>query len=171
MRLINIAKESITLLQQAGEKGINNIELAKKINIPRRRIYDIIAILKASNAIETKREKKGTRIFWKGNKYVDINNNSKKEFNKNLDNKNIEELVKIKQLEKENNELKQKIEVLSNLLNKYSGKITNKTMNFPNKSIIIRSNSPSEKIKRVQSSKYQVFIEVDQPGLIVEPVG
>ncbi|MHA1250481.1 MAG: hypothetical protein ACTSRP_10870 [Candidatus Helarchaeota archaeon] len=49
MRLIDIARDSIKVLQTVGDKGINNIELAKKLNIPRRRIYDIIAILKASN--------------------------------------------------------------------------------------------------------------------------
>ena len=175
MRLIDIARDSIKVLQTVGDKGINNIELAKKLNIPRRRIYDIIAILKASNVIATKREKGGTRIYWIGN------SNQGSDIAKSEDQKSTQkakitdevykELNRLKELEKENLELKRKIDMLNNVISKIHTKKGDKPTNFPNKSIIIRSKSPSEKIKRVLSSKYQVFIEVDSPGLIVEPVG
>ncbi|MHA1309689.1 MAG: hypothetical protein ACTSWR_06420 [Candidatus Helarchaeota archaeon] len=167
MKLVDIAKEAISLLQKAGTDGINNIELAKKLEIPRRRIYDIIAILKASNSIKTSREKNGTKIYWIGS--TNLESKAKDE---NTSNNTIDiQYEKVKKLEKENFELKKKIEMLNKNLYKYSIESSSKLTNFPTKRIIIRSKSPSEKIKRVQSSKYQVFIEVDTPGLIVEPLG
>ncbi|MHA1231597.1 MAG: hypothetical protein ACTSPQ_13205 [Candidatus Helarchaeota archaeon] len=128
MRLIDIARDSIKVLQTVGDKGINNIELAKKLNIPRRRIYDIIAILKASNVKSTQKAKITDEVY--------------------------KELNRLKELEKENLELKRKIDMLNNVISKIHTKKGDKPTNFPNKSIIIRSKSPSEKIKRVLSSKY-----------------
>ncbi|TFF89331.1 MAG: hypothetical protein EU549_01010 [Promethearchaeota archaeon] len=169
MKLIEIAKNSIKHLKNAGEKGINNIELAKTLNIPRRRIYDIIAILKAMDVINTQREKGGTRLIWKGNSVYYAGESSSGSGN-GLTVKLNEEIRERKKLEKENEILKSKIEELKETSEDFSEGEA-KATKFPNKRIIIRSKSPSKKIKRVQSSKYKVFIEVDSPGLIVEPVG
>ena len=64
MKLVELAKKATNILKDAGEKGINNIELAEKLEMPRRRVYDIIAILRATGLVESKREKGGTRVFW-----------------------------------------------------------------------------------------------------------
>ncbi|MBD3227363.1 MAG: hypothetical protein GF329_04170 [Candidatus Lokiarchaeota archaeon] len=170
MKLIEIAKKSIEHLKNAGKEGINNIELAKSLDIPRRRIYDIIAILKAMDVIETQRETGGTRLIWKGTKidYSEEEIDAEDGFHVKLK----EEMRERKKLEKENELLKSKIEELRGITGETPEIEPNtKVTKFPNKRIIIRSKSPSKKIKRVQSSKYQVFIEVDSPGLIVEPVG
>ncbi|MHA1385977.1 MAG: hypothetical protein ACTSR3_19665, partial [Candidatus Helarchaeota archaeon] len=66
MKLVELANKAIMLLKEAGDKGYNNIELAQKLHMPRRRVYDIIAILRAAGLVEAKREKGGTRINWRG---------------------------------------------------------------------------------------------------------
>jgi regulator of replication initiation timing len=162
MKLIDIAKNSIKLIQKSGDTGINNIELSRMLQIPRRRIYDIIAILKAMHVIKTKREKGGTRLFWKGDR--DLGMEEHEEIDDNLKENLTREIEYRKKLELENEKLKEKIQEL-----KSSDELEEKNvMKFPGKRIIIKS---PEKIKRVQSSKYQVFIEVDSPGVTVEAVG
>ncbi|MFX1519299.1 MAG: hypothetical protein ACFFCD_05215 [Promethearchaeota archaeon] len=64
MKLFELAKQTIEILKSAGEEGIINLELAKELDMPRRRIYDIIAILKAAELIKTTREKNGTKVAW-----------------------------------------------------------------------------------------------------------
>ncbi len=64
MKLKEIAARAIEIIKQRGEEGINNAELAEIIGTPKRRVYDVIAILKAANLITTEREGGGTRIFW-----------------------------------------------------------------------------------------------------------
>jgi len=65
MRLIEIARKVVEILKEAGEQGYLSLELAQKLKIPQRRIYDIVAVLKALDLIKTVRERKGTRIIWK----------------------------------------------------------------------------------------------------------
>ena len=66
LKLFELAKQTIEILRSAGEEGIINLELAKELEMPRRRIYDIIAILKAAKLITTTREKNGTKVTWIG---------------------------------------------------------------------------------------------------------
>lgn len=164
MKLVDIAKNSIKLIQKSGDKGINNIELSRMLQIPRRRIYDIIAILKAMHVINTKREKGGTRLFWKGNR--DLGVEEHEEIDDNLKENLTKEIQYRKKLQLENEKLKERIEKLKT--SDELGLEEKNIMKFPGKQIIIKS---PEKIKRVQSSKYQVFIEVDSPGVTVESVG
>ncbi len=60
-----MARKAIEILQEVGEEGCLILELAYKLGVSRRRIYDIIAVLRAADLITTKREKRGTRIIWK----------------------------------------------------------------------------------------------------------
>jgi hypothetical protein len=64
LKLFELAKQTIDILKSAGEEGVINLELAKELDMPRRRIYDIIAILKAAELIRTTREKNGTKVTW-----------------------------------------------------------------------------------------------------------
>ncbi len=36
MKLVDLAKKAISLLQEAADKGYNNIDLAQKLHMPRR---------------------------------------------------------------------------------------------------------------------------------------
>ena len=65
MKLLECTKKAINFLKEAGETGYNNFELVEKTKMKRRRVYDIIAILKAAGLIEAKRGRKGTRIIWR----------------------------------------------------------------------------------------------------------
>jgi len=65
MRLVEITRKVVEILKESGERGYLSLELAQKLRIPQRRIYDIIAVLKALDLIKTVRERRGTRIIWK----------------------------------------------------------------------------------------------------------
>ena len=65
VQLETIAERSISALKEYGAEGITSSVLAEELKIPRRRIYDIIAVLRAAGLIHTKRESKGTKIRWK----------------------------------------------------------------------------------------------------------
>jgi hypothetical protein len=64
LKLFELAKQAIDILKSAGGEGLINLELAKELDMPRRRIYDIIAILKAAELVSTTREKNGTKVTW-----------------------------------------------------------------------------------------------------------
>nr|MDO8044735.1 hypothetical protein [Candidatus Baldrarchaeota archaeon] len=65
MHLRDMARKAIEILQEVGEEGCLILELAYKLGVSRRRIYDIVAVLRAADLITTKRERRGTRIIWK----------------------------------------------------------------------------------------------------------
>ena len=62
-KLGEIAEQVISILQELKE-DIRTDDLADKVEVPKRRIYDVIAILKAANLIETTRDKMGTKVSW-----------------------------------------------------------------------------------------------------------
>ncbi len=64
MKLKEIAQEAIRLLKEKGKDGMNNAELARIIGTPKRRVYDVIAILKAADLIRTERSGAGTHLYW-----------------------------------------------------------------------------------------------------------
>ncbi len=64
MKLREIAAQAIEIIKERGAEGINNAELAQLVGTPKRRVYDVIAILKAANLITTERDGSGTRIYW-----------------------------------------------------------------------------------------------------------
>ncbi len=64
MKLKEIADQAINVIKTRGTEGINNAELAEIVGTPKRRVYDVIAILRAANLITTERDGAGTKIFW-----------------------------------------------------------------------------------------------------------
>ena len=66
MKLEEMASKAINVLKGVGTKGINNAELARTLEVPKRRVYDVVAILKAAELISTTRDKYGTRLYWQG---------------------------------------------------------------------------------------------------------
>ncbi|MHA2251065.1 MAG: hypothetical protein ACXAD7_11940 [Candidatus Kariarchaeaceae archaeon] len=66
MRLEDMAFRAIEVLKKIGTEGINNAELATTLDVPKRRVYDVVAILKAAGLITTTRDKNGTRLYWHG---------------------------------------------------------------------------------------------------------
>lgn len=64
MKLEEIARKSIEIIKAGGGEGVTTAELAKRLNVPKRRVYDVKAIMKAANLISTSRDRDGTKIFW-----------------------------------------------------------------------------------------------------------
>jgi len=75
MKLEKIAKKAIDIIQEAGDDGIGTAELAKALKVPKRRIYDVKAIMKAANLIDTSRDRTGTTLYWKESAGIDANVN------------------------------------------------------------------------------------------------
>lgn len=65
MKLEEIARRSIDLIKDSGAVGVSTAQLAKQLKVPKRRIYDVKAIMKAANLIKTTRDRNGTKLFWK----------------------------------------------------------------------------------------------------------
>ena len=164
MKLVELSKKAITYLKNAGEKGINNIELAEKLQMPRRRVYDIIAILKATGLIESKREKGETQVVWASQSAIESSDAPLP---------GTEELDALKEenskLIEKNEELKEKIKHLREASTKEEHvKITGKQV-FDASGIIV-SAAKSLKINEVVSSGIQVVIKVNGKGIVIEPI-
>ena len=163
MKLVDLSKKTIKNLQDAGEKGINNIELAEKLQMPRRRVYDIIATLRAAGLVELKRDKGGTRLFWATIPSID-SVTAPEEVPKEL-----EKLKKrIADLEHENEDLKEKIKRIRDEKSKTSIEKTSEKKKFDSNGVIIRADK-SLKIAEVVSSGIEVTIKATGKGIIVEP--
>ncbi|MFW9767736.1 MAG: hypothetical protein ACFFEM_02865, partial [Candidatus Thorarchaeota archaeon] len=64
MKLVDLARESVKVLQERGEEGIRSDILAETLDTPKRRVYDIIAVLKALGQVTTTRKFDGTIVTW-----------------------------------------------------------------------------------------------------------
>ena len=64
MKLEEIARRSIEIIKEGGTDGVGTAELAERLNVPKRRVYDVKAIMKAAGLITTTRDKNGTKMFW-----------------------------------------------------------------------------------------------------------
>ena len=164
MKLVEIAKNATSILKEAGEKGINNIELAEKLQIPRRRVYDIIAILRAAGLVELQKEKGGTRVSWGSIPTIEPPTPApdvSKESEKLKD--------QISKLEKENEDLKDKIKRLQKDLSKGDVAKTSEKKLFDTTGIVVRA-AKSLKITGVETSGIEVSITVNGKGILVEPL-
>lgn len=82
MRLEDMAQKAIGILKEYGNEGILTAELAKILHIPKRRVYDVLAILKAADLVSTKRKKQGTTLFWQGDNNSIVSNENRIRSNK-----------------------------------------------------------------------------------------
>ncbi|MFX1450396.1 MAG: hypothetical protein ACFFCM_06125 [Promethearchaeota archaeon] len=168
MKLVELAKKAISLLQEAGDKGYNNIDLAQKLHMPRRRVYDIIAILRAAGLVEAKREKGGTRIKWHG-----ISGVSEIEPAAGVSPDVSEKLNKITQqkndLEEQVSELKEKIQKLKDEKEVTTTEAVTSKTKFETQKISIKT-VKSAKITKVQTSPIEIVLEADKKGFVIEPI-
>jgi len=164
MKLVELSRKAIGYLKDAGEKGINNVELAEKLQIPRRRVYDIIAILKAAGLVDSKREKGETLVLW-GCQADDES--------PSMQSTGTEEIEKLRdqnsKLMEKNEELKEKIKHLRESSTKEELTRTSEKKLFEASGIIVRAGK-SLKINQVINSGIQVVVKVNGKGIIVEPI-
>jgi len=127
VKLETIAKETIRIIQDSKDSGISIPKIASSLNVPCRRVYDVIAILKALNFITLeKSEDRASKVLWSGQSFSPNINISRSDSNS---------------------------DDLFLPLNKF-----------------IISALPNGKIKKLQSSKLQVYIEVEPKGIYIKTI-
>ena len=164
MKLYEIAVKALRYIQEAGPEGIHSIELIKKIGVPRRRIYDIIAVFSAANLIKVKKEKGGSRLFW-----IESLPSTSKKINQMLD--LISKLRKEKEtLTLKVAQLQQEIAILREQKQPAQIKTASDKVKFNTNKLRI-SAVPPHRITQVYSTGLDAFVEADGEGLVVKTIG
>jgi len=156
VRLMEMTKRAVEILQKAGEQGCLNIELAWKLGVSRRRIYDIIAVLRAVDLIKTVKERRGTRIIWK----TPLHFQEEKE----------RLLQEYRKLKKEKYSLEKQITILEEQLEALKEKKVvqiSETVKFNVRKIRIKSESG---FLRISGRGMEAIVESSSPGIIVQPL-
>jgi regulator of replication initiation timing len=165
LKLIELAQNAVRLLKESGEEGIRSDVLADHLDTPKRRIYDVIAVLKSLDQVETKRRFDGTTITW-----IDQTKNHvvREEFEaikaqfEEVNNERMDLQLEVAQLKEQlritRSRLKRDVMVVES-----AGKTE-----FDTTQIRVRALSSSG-IKRVRDSGIEVVIETNEPGMIIDP--
>ena len=165
MKLVDLAKESVRVLRECGEIGIRSDILAERLDTPKRRVYDVIAVLKALDQVRTTRKFDGTIVTW---------------IDKSKDSIPREQFMTLKtQLEQESNErkdfqvqvaeLKEQVRISKIKLRRESQAVeTSDKTEFNTTQLCVRALS-SNGIKSVKHSGVEVRIETHEAGMIVDP--
>ena len=165
MKLVDLAQESIRLLEECGTQGIRSDVLAEKLQSPKRRVYDIVAILKALGFVSTKRRSDGTTLAWVDPKAGLVERVQYEELKANLS-----DAIMTK------NKLQDQVAELNERLRVARSKIRNETMTveavrkaeFDTTQLRVRPLS-NMGFKRVTDSGMEVVIETHDPGMTVDP--
>ncbi len=165
VKLVDLARESVRILKGLYPEGIKSDELAERLNVPKRRVYDIVAVLKGLNMITTQRKYDGTTITWidPSEKYVlrieyeDL----REQLNAMRESRN--------QLYDQVAELKEQLRIARSKIH-YSEQAVESTekTEFRTRQLTIRPMS-SRGFKRVKNGSVEVVIETHDPGIIVDP--
>lgn len=165
LKLVELATLSIDILKRCGNEGIRSDLLAEELGVPKRRVYDVIAVLKSLGHIETKRRFNGTTVVWidRSQEFVSVTDFSdiKNQLNEERESrKGLQlQLVEVKeQLRRTKSKLRMDVQAVES---------ANKT-EFPTSQIRIRSMS-SRGFKKVADSGHEVIIETYEPGMVVDP--
>jgi hypothetical protein len=155
----------VRILKEAGEEGIKSDVLARQLNTPKRRVYDVIAVLKALDQVETSRKFDGTTIVWidRSRDFVS------KQLHEDLKLRLNQESDERKQFQVQVAELKEQLRITKSKLRRdvQAIEMANKT-EFLTTQLRIRALS-SNGIKRVEHSGIEVLIETHESGMVVDP--
>ena len=165
MKLVDLAKESVRVLRESGEAGIRSDILAERLNTPKRRVYDIIAVLKALGQVSTTRKFDGTVVKW-----ID----STKDFVPRETHSTLKTQLELESNERKNlqvqvAELKEQVRISKIKLRRESAavEISNKS-EFNTTQLRVRALS-SNGIKSVKHSGVEVRIETHEAGMVADP--
>ncbi len=165
MKLVRLAGNAVRLLKDRGEQGIRSDKLAELLGSPKRRVYDIIAVLKALGQVSTTRRYDGTTVVWIDQMKDFIPKSEHFEVKAAL----AEESQSRKELQVEVVELKEQLRITKTKLRKDTravetiGKAEFNTCQIKVRPISINSSM------RVMDSGIEVIIESSEPGMIVDP--
>jgi hypothetical protein len=165
LKLVELALESVRILKEAGEEGIKSDVLAQRLSTPKRRVYDVIAVLKALGQVDTSRKFDGTTIVWVDHSKDFVSKQSHEELKVRLSQESEER----KEFQVQVAELKEQLRITRSKLRRdvQSIEMVNKT-EFLTTQLRVRALS-SNGIKSVRNSGIEVLIETHESGMIVDP--
>jgi hypothetical protein len=165
LKLVDLAKESVRVLKESGDEGIRSDILAERLNTPKRRVYDVIAVLKALNQVSTTRKFDGTIVKWVDKTRDFVPRDTFTTLKTQLDQESSER----KNLQVQVAELKEQVRISKIKLRRESAAVetSNKT-EFNTTQLRVRALS-SNGIKSVKHSGVEVRIETHEAGMIVDP--
>ncbi|MGY5876353.1 MAG: hypothetical protein RTU30_11460 [Candidatus Thorarchaeota archaeon] len=165
MKLVRLAGNAVRLLQERGDQGIRSDELAELLGSPKRRVYDIIAVLKALGHVGTTRRYDGTTVVWIDQLKDYIPKREHLEMKTTL----AEASQSRKELQVEVVELREQLRIAKTKLRKDVRAVeTIGKAEFNTCQIKIRPLSINSTM-RVMDSGMEVVIETSEPGMIVDP--
>ncbi len=165
VKLVELARTSVTILMERGEDGIRSDELAQLLGVPKRRVYDVVAVLRSLNQVETKRRFNGTTVTWidKSKDFV-----PRTEYTE-LKTRLSEESIERRDLQTQLAETKEALRITRSKLRMdvQAVECADKT-EFNTTYLRIRSLS-SRGFKRVTDSGLEAIVETYEPGIVVDP--
>jgi len=165
LKLVDLAEESVRILKECGEDGIKSDTLAEKLDTPKRRVYDVVAVLKALGHVDTSRKFDGTTITWidRSKDYVP------KQMHDDLRIQLSDESDERKELQVQVAELKEQLRITRTKLRRDVQAIeTADKTEFNTTQLRVRALS-SNGIKRVKHDGIEVVIITKEPGIVVDP--
>ena len=153
------------ILKQCGEEGIKSDVLAMQLDTPKRRVYDVIAVLKALGQVRTNRKFDGTTIVWIDHSKDFVERKSYDEIRSEL----TREKDDRKEFQVQVAELKEQLRITRAKIRRdlQPVEMTNKT-EFNTTQLRVRALS-SNGIKKVEHSSIEVLIETHEAGIVVDP--
>jgi sugar-specific transcriptional regulator TrmB len=165
VKLVELARRSVSILKNSGEDGIRSDEIAEKLGVPKRRVYDVVAVLKSLDHVRTNRRFNGTTVSWidRSNDYI-----SRAEFD-DIKGRLEEESASRKELQVQLAETKEQLRIARSKLrlDVQSVESSEKT-EFNTSQIRIRALS-TRGFRRVTDSGVEAVIETYEPGIVVDP--
>ena len=165
MKLVDLAQESVRILQECGDDGIKSDLLAEQLETPKRRVYDVIAVLKALGHVDTSRKFDGTTITWIDKSKDFVAKNLHDEIRIQLS----EESDGRKNLQVQVAELKEQLRITRTKLRRdvQAVEMVDKS-EFNTTQLRVRALSSSG-IKRVKHDGIEVLIITNESGIVVDP--
>ncbi len=165
MKLVDLATESVKVLKERGETGIRSDILAESLDTPKRRVYDVIAVLRALGQVTTTRKFDGTIVAWIDKTKDFVPRVTHEELKTQLDQESTER----KKLQVQVAELKEQVRISKTKLRRETLAVeTSDKTEFNTTQLRVRALS-SNGVKRVEHSGIEVLIETHEPGMVVDP--
>ncbi|NWF96716.1 MAG: hypothetical protein HXY34_11300 [Candidatus Thorarchaeota archaeon] len=165
MKLVELAQESLRLLKESGAEGLRSDDLARMLMTPKRRVYDVVAVLRALGLVTTRRRFNGTTITW-----VDRS----KEFVPRAEHERLKNEVQAldadrKALQIQVVELKEELRQARARVAYEARPVQSVTRTeFSTTQLRVRCHTPGG-FKRVTNSGMEVLLETSEPGMSVDP--
>ncbi|MHA1960947.1 MAG: hypothetical protein ACW99U_11990 [Candidatus Thorarchaeota archaeon] len=165
MRLVELSGKLVSILKETYPEGIRNDVIGEMLDVPKRRVYDVIAVLKSLDMVTTSRRYDGTTVTWIDRSEAFVPRAEYDAIKENLEEVNLAR----KDLQVQVAELKESLRMTKTKLRTDVPTIeATDRMVFHTTQLRIRPLS-SNGIKRVRDSGVEVLIETSEAGMLVDP--